>query len=609
VRRHHVVCLAFVVSAGVLVSAQAWPAIPPIPLQERFRARTDLAITLKLNASQLLAGEQPIVTLAIRNTGTKTLRVPPHVSTNYNVQLRVFDASGRALGSTMMCVSQSLLLTSSVRSHLRIAPGQSRAFTLDRPCGWPSFPVGNYQFEATYRNYADSYDLYEEGASETWEGRITTARASFTVLPLDAETERSLIATLDADGPPNGIDDAIRRLGLGGSASATPALVRQFDRDPRRRFAIAWAFVHLPDPGAAAALGEAIERASLVQESLPLALAGVMVEDGWLRFVQRAQDCSALALVINMHSLPLGTVKQLDSQCPDLRARLLKASQPPSSIAATVEYRHLAERAARAASLLKRLDTPAIPPPEAPPEEESFDDDIRPDPAAVTEYVRAVIAGVEDERVRKEALKGIARFGTVEDFRRLKEALARCRDDCAAGWLISPALVAMTFVSDLEVKTEQLPFWDVWWKNHAGQTRVQWAREALAREPLRSRLVRHDTAPSRAAEFLLANQGLSPALVRELTQHRSWLVRLAVADDVARADERSGGRLFIRELSNRYVGACATANERLELLVRKRYRFDCTDPAERQKAIAHWTKVVDSMEPGFLPLTVAQLQR
>jgi hypothetical protein len=96
VRRHHVVCLALVVSAGVFASAQTWPAIPPIPLQERFRARTDLTVTLKLKASQLMAGERPAFTLTIRNVGTRPLRVPPYVSTNFNVRLRVRHLRKRA---------------------------------------------------------------------------------------------------------------------------------------------------------------------------------------------------------------------------------------------------------------------------------------------------------------------------------------------------------------------------------------------------------------------------------------------------------------------------------------------------------------------------------
>jgi hypothetical protein len=149
----------------------------------------------------------------------------------------------------------------------------------------------------------------------------------------------------------------------------------------------------------------------------------------------------------------------------------------------------------------------------------------------------------------------------------------------------------MAFISDRDDRRTREPaYWDAWWKNHVGRTRVQWAREALVREPLRSKLVKHDTAPSRAAEFLLANQGLSPALVGELALHRSWYVRLVAADAVARADERSGARLFIRELSNRYVAACASANYRLESLVRRRYQFDCFDPGQRQQAIAHWTR-------------------
>jgi hypothetical protein len=97
--------------------------------------------------------------------------------------------------------------------------------------------------------------------------------------------------------------------------------------------------------------------------------------------------------------------------------------------------------------------------------------------------------------------------------------------------------------------------------------------------------------------------------VRELSQHHSYLVRLVLADFVAQADERSGARLYMRELNNRYVDACASANERLENLVRRRYPFDCGDPAQRRQAIVHWTTVVDGMEPGLLPLTVAQLDR
>jgi hypothetical protein len=104
VRRHHVVCLAFVASAGAFASAQTWPAIPPIPPQERFRPGSDLAVTLKLNASQLMAGEPPTFTLTLLNSGSSTLRVPPYPSTNSsNVALRLFDRSGNELVGTYSC--------------------------------------------------------------------------------------------------------------------------------------------------------------------------------------------------------------------------------------------------------------------------------------------------------------------------------------------------------------------------------------------------------------------------------------------------------------------------------------------------------------------------
>jgi len=527
-----------VVSASVLVSARTWPVIPPIPLQERFRVRTDLAVTLKLNAAQVLAGEKPTFALTLRNRGMRPLRVPPYASLNAYVDstvgLRLFDASGRELRSNHVCIVDPAEHLASVRDYVRLNPGQIRNLPITHACD--EFPVlrpGDYQLEATYRSYPNTvraYDAYETGAAEVWDGLAVAPRVALKVLPLDVATRQRLIAVVDAAGSPGGVRNAIRGLGLGGDATATQALIRRFDLDAEHRVEIAWALAHIADPAAPAALAQAIER------------------------------------------LP-----------PDERTRFR-----------TLPNTHSVSEAEAF------LPSPAT----TPPSDTGFTEDARPDPAAVAEYVNEILEATTDPYEMRFELEGVRKFGTVDDFLRLKTAFTLRTDDERE--LLQYALMAMAFVSDRDQDSAAHPaYWDAWWKAHAQMTRTQWAREALYREPLRSKAVLHDEASSHAAEFLLANQGLSPALVRELAQHRSYLVRLALANDVARADERSGGRLFIRELSNRYVGACAAANERLELLVRHRYSFDCTDPGQRRQAIAHWTKVVNELEPGFLPLTVA----
>jgi hypothetical protein len=602
--------IASLLCGGIVLSAQSWPAIPPIPVQERFRPRSVLSLRLRPRVNEIPAGDLPAFTLVMRNVGTKTILVPPGVSTNNNVRLRVFDAAGRERRSALSCSYQRIVTLLSVRSHLRIAPGQSRIFPLDQPCGGlPSLPAGDYQFEASYLNYPDApgaYDVYEAGASEAWEGSSTTPRVPIKVLPLDPATERALIARVDGTGSLDDVGEAIRRLGLGGSAAATPALIRRFERDHSRRLDIARALVQGPDPAAAAALAEAVERLSPAERSLFFLGATPPESDGWLPIVRRAPGCSALPLVLNLYGQREEAVRILEERCTVLRTELLKASQSPSPATPRPEAIQLTERAVRAAALLQLLDRPPVGQAAAQ-SEDDFPEDVRPDPAAVADYLRAVMG--DDQGDLELAVKGLARFGTVDDFLRVKNTFAT-REENSRGALEYP-LVRLSFVSDRDAAMTNDPaFWDAWWKTHALRTRVQWAREALQRGMLRTKWVTHDQAPSRAAEFLLATQGLSPALVRELAQHPSYLVRLALADAVSEADEQSGGRLYMRELSNRYVGACIAANERLERLTRtrlSRYQLDCADPAQRRQAIAYWTKVVDRMELGFLPLTVARL--
>jgi hypothetical protein len=515
--------------ASALLSAQSWPTIPPIPPQERFRPRTDLAVTLRLDAVQRTAGTKPAFAISLRNTGPRPVRVPPFVSLRANVRLRLFDGAGRELDATSVCVVEPSERLDPVRHYARLVPGEARTFPLTHACDeFPLLRPGDYQLEATYWSYPDrvfAYDVYEDtAAADVWNGRVVAPRISFTVLPLDAGTEHRLTTLLDDGGSPDGLLDAVRQLGLGGSAAATAALIRRFERDADHRVELAWALERIADETAPAALAAAIERLSADERAL---------------FQMRRATGHGFAV--------------------------------EAVVASPVR-----------------------------PSERRFDDRTTLDRADVQNDVIDVINGSSDWL----AVKAIGIFGTVQDFLRLKAAFdSRADDDRGA---LEQALVAMAFVSDKDLdSTAASVFWDAWWKAHARMTRVQWAREALHREPLRSRTVPHDEAPSRAAEFLLAEQGVSPALVRELARHRSWLVRLTLADAVAQTDEQSSGRLMIRELSNRDLSACIGANQRLEQLVRRSYVLDCADPVERERAITHWTDVIDRMEPGSMKLVFA----
>jgi hypothetical protein len=87
----------------------------------------------------------------------------------------------------------------------------------------------------------------------------------------------------------------------------------------------------------------------------------------------------------------------------------------------------------------------------------------------------------------------------------------------------------------------------------------------------------------------------SPQLLSRLSEHRSWFVRLTVAETVAVYDRKRAGRLMIRELGSRYVSACRDANARLGRLTRRNRTINCYSPAEREQAAAHWTRAIGEL--------------
>ena len=178
-------------------------------------------------------------------------------------------------------------------------------------------------------------------------------------------------------------------------------------------------------------------------------------------------------------------------------------------------------------------------------------------------------------------------------IRTLREALGTMAEDRREA--LGIALSALTFLGD-DAKRRYLEpaFWDAWWRSHGGDTRRQWAEEALRQRRSSSPgYCCGRTAAADAAEYLLTQQNVGTSLVQRLAQHRDWPVRLAVAHVVGRTDRACAVRLLVREFDSQYVAACSNAEERLRMLTGMSHRSDCRSIAERDSAAAYWTNVID----------------
>ena len=92
--------------------------------------------------------------------------------------------------------------------------------------------------------------------------------------------------------------------------------------------------------------------------------------------------------------------------------------------------------------------------------------------------------------------------------------------------------------------------------------------------------------------------------MQELATHRSWRVRLGAAEALVPFDRQYAGRLMLRELQNRYVGACTAAGNQLSQLTGRWHPFQCVDVAERERVTARWTQDVNLLPRG--PLSAGQ---
>jgi hypothetical protein len=356
------------------------------------------------------------------------------------------------------------------------------------------------------------------------------------------------------------------------------------------------ALADIGEPAAIAALGAVIEESVSARETerdarefrLQLLLARhTLGEHTWRKFAL-AGGCAAIPLRL-LQFVPASADTLLEQRCPDLRTRLRSIrDRPPTAAPASDEYRIQTERASRARDLLISLERPQSPPPVAEPND--HEDDESPDPRKLGAYVRNLLQGSSEDSV---AMRGLVKFGTKDTYLQLRAKLDEA-DESARG-RISGLMEVVTFH---EAATWHLSprYWDSWWRVNGALSRTQWAEEALAQRRLsRGGLVNEARAPARAAEYLLSIGHNSAELVSRLARHRSWFVRLTVANTVAAYDRKRAGALMIREFGGRYIGACRRADDMLRELTRRDYYADCLDPTKRQQAAAYWTSVLEEL--------------
>jgi HEAT repeat protein len=206
------------------------------------------------------------------------------------------------------------------------------------------------------------------------------------------------------------------------------------------------------------------------------------------------------------------------------------------------------------------------------------------------------IAGLESptQFVREAAIMGIGRFGTEDDFPRLRRLFDLPRPD-VHGYLPS-ALGALTFVSWGQRQFLKAEQWDDWYEQHRTATRVEWALEALRQTDQQPRMSPFDAfAERQALAFLVTrrNREFLPDFHRAAQTSR-FAVRVEAARAIAAFDRRSAGQLLIREFTGRFLAACDAANRALNELTGLNRSINCREPDARSEAVATWNATVSA---------------
>ena len=561
--------------------AQSLPEVPPLPRQERLLERSDLTATLRVSNVEITAGEVPQITLVLTNQSRKRLRIL-NAEVDLNVFIQAFDSDGKQVQPRSNAIIDRYTFPTRVRNLPVLSAGRSTESVLSQSLNAPgALPVGEYVYRVTYVNRA-TYDVYERGADEVWEGELT-ANVAIRVRPVDSAYEQRLIEQVRG-GRRADAEAAMRILGLSRVTAAIDVIVDRLNREPSAFPVVLESLGYIQSPSATRAVAAA-------RGSMPMEIRGnassitmqVMLAQRDILELVRAAGCEGRALG-SLIIASQESAERLRSACREVtdlvRADVL-SGQPAQTLT-----RDEADRRQWALSMLKWLELPAPPPAPTDYPHGRFP----PPPSAdhLAEYVAAIIGfpGGHTEQVKVE-LSGIARFGTHDTFRQLRTALNHA--DGEAGYAINEALRALAFEDEVhgpDDRAEELRRWDGWWRQNGRRSRERWARQAITRRPSTDEEM---NGASRAAEYLLVLD--RARYERVLVNHTSYVVRSTAAVVLAPNDSQYAAALLLRELENRYVGACFDAGNQLALLTGSWFPFSCNSSTERRAAAAHWTQL------------------
>jgi hypothetical protein len=189
--------------------------------------------------------------------------------------------------------------------------------------------------------------------------------------------------------------------------------------------------------------------------------------------------------------------------------------------------------------------------------------------------------------MREAAVVGLRRFGTADDFPRIRRLFDLPGRADVHGYLPS-ALGSLTFTSTSYQRGPKV--WDEWYEQHRGATRVEWAREALRETDQDLRRSPLGDAPQGRALAYLAEQRAVRFLsdFERAAESTHFGIRVEAAKAIAAFDRRKAEGLLLREFTGRFHGGCDGANRALNELSGETRKVDCRDPRARARAAEAW---------------------
>jgi hypothetical protein len=508
-------------------------------------------------------------------------------------------------------------------------------YTRNVGAGGVEFPLppGDYSIRFSYISFSDygvSYDM-SPVPPNIWYGRVETPPVRFTVLPpTDAEV-RGWITSIEGDGSAASAIAAVRARHL---AAAVDPLLRRFARTALDRQAIVEAMldfdgggprllesiVSLPDrerhevlastafmalarravtcDAAVPLIVEAIERSSgavdaLVGAQAPVTRACPSIGDrlraiartpiangpGWGPAYARSGVIQALGWAGNSGDVPL------------LRA-VLDRSLPGLPVTNEGAMNTLRQAAVQALGRIGGVEAGALIPPLAVPDDSDATTKYNVlaylarhgQPSDLPRFVDAVVSGTS--YVREAGVEGVARFGTAATFGALRAALTTAPANTDH---LRTALQRLTFMPIWGPR--ELAEWDAWFAGQTSRTREDWAQDALDRSAT-GRAGANSYFTARAVEYLAGSGLPSDRRIEQALNVRDWLVRAAVADALAKSRPAQAAAVYLAELDSRSLAACYNAARKLAELAHEKVNVDCTTTAERQQAVARWSRLL-----------------